>query len=91
MTVPPNVPVPVFRVMLTSVLAETSTGFAAASWDCTTIENDAPAAGLLGVTEMIASFEAAPASTVNGALAPAAAAGPLVLVAVITTPLSAFE
>src|SRR6266567_27857 len=85
-----SVPVPVFRLMLTSVLAKTGTTLTPASCDWTTREKGVPAVGFVPpLTDVIASFEAAPATTVNGALAPADAAGPLVLVAVITTPVSA--
>ena len=91
-SVPPSVPVPVLRVMLRFVSAETGTALPTESCDCTTIENEFPAVGLAGLIEVIASFDTAPATTVNGALEPAdTVVPPLVLVAVITTPLSAFE
>ena len=73
--------------MLRSVSAETATALPPASCDCTVMENGLPAAGLAGLIEVIASFDATPAVTGNGALS--AEAKP-VEAAVMTTPLSAF-
>src|SRR5436309_561026 len=61
-SVPPSVPVPVLRVMLMVVSVETRAALPLASCDCTTIENGLPAVGLTPpFTEMITSFDAAPA------------------------------
>ena len=65
--VPPSVPVPLLRLRATPVVEVTLAGFPEASWDWTTTLKAAPAVGLVGLIEVMASFVAIapPAVTVN--------------------------
>jgi hypothetical protein len=68
-SVPPNVPVPVFRLRLTPVPVTTLAALPFASWDCTTTLKAVPAVGLdPPLTEVIASFVAGPGVNVTPAV-----------------------
>jgi hypothetical protein len=90
--VPPNVPVPVFKLKLTFVAVLTLAGVPLASWDWTTTGNADPATGLLPLlTKVIASLVVTvnvtpllatpPTVTTTGPVIALAGTGELILVA----------
>ncbi len=91
LNVPPKLPVPDALLRLNCVAEVTGLGLPPRSVDCTVTLKPTPAVGLVPpFTDVTASLAAGPVSTVKSALVPALSELPLVRVAVIDTPGSAF-
>jgi hypothetical protein len=90
LSVPASVPVPVFRLSRIGVSAATLPALPTESCDCTVTENAVPAVGLEPPLIEVITSRSASDETVNGAEVPAVRTLPLVRVAEIWTPGSAF-